>query len=718
MINRDTLKIVAIIVCLVGMLTFLFFKAKNNDIEKHHTIINQIHQLSYQDSQFNESILRLTTVNLRDYEFLNFHASEIEDNVAWIKSKKSGIYNRHGEDVDAAILSMERAFSQKLDLMLEFKLLNLALSLSLAELPIAIDDGKLGSSSLDQQIYLDRILKEVLLFHSNPLEHDNTWARTAIDQLRRSDEPKLMEISFNATRVIENTVKINTKVQKIFDVPTKQSISEVYSSYSRVYSGEMKAKSIYRFALYAMTLLLIVYLVELFMTLRNTMRHLEASLEEIEFQKKALDEYAIVASINPNGEISYVNDRFMEISQFGKGDINSHYRNLIDINYHTPSILKEITTTLEKGKTWRGELRNLKKDGGHYWADATVVPFIDKSGAPIRYIALLADTTSRKQDEQRIFKLAHYDNLTELPNRSYFRQKLEHHLSKGSSNGKKTALLFVDLDNFKSINDTLGHAVGDTLLRKVADHLVSSVRNNGVVSRLGGDEFTIALYDIESYAEIVEISDALLSITNRPISLDKHESVISASIGISVYPDDAKDIDTLIKNADMAMYAAKSSGKNQYQFFTQELEHINLKRHTLESDLRRAIQLEQFEIYYQPQVESATGSICSVEALIRWNHPENGLVPPCDFIPVLEETGLIVTVGDWVIKQACTQLAAWKEMGFSLRMAVNVSAHQIGDNHLLELVEQTLRFRSIEAHELDLELTETSLLKNSEYSMT
>ncbi len=716
--NRDKFKIVVTIACLLGILTFLFFKARNNDIEKHHKIIHNIQQLFYQDSQFNESILKLQTVNFAAYEMLAKHRRAIEEYTAWLKTTESGIYQTFGEDIDTAIDEAEQVFAVKIDLIEEFKSLNSDLKKSVAELPVAVEAEKRGASSFAEHIYLDRLLKEVLLFHSNPMENNNRWVLKAIEQMYQSPDDSQLELAGHASTVIKNTEGIIQKIQNIFDLPTKQSVGEIYNIYSRYYAEKSKSTAFYRFAMYAMALFLLAYVAKLFLTLRNTMRHLETSLEEIEFQKKALDEHAIVASINPDGHITYVNDRFIEVSQYSRKDTDSHFKKLIDFNHHSPFILKEIVTALKKGETWRGELRNSKKDGSFFWADATIVPFIDKLGAPIRHIALLTDITAKKRDEQRIFNLAHYDSLTGLPNRLFFRQQVEQHLSEQASKDKKTVLLFVDLDNFKLVNDTMGHTVGDSLLRKVANHLTSSARENDLVSRLGGDEFVVALMDIESHNEIIKITNAILSITDYPVKLEQHETVVSTSIGISVYPDDANSMDCLIQHSDMAMYAAKSRGKNQYQFFTKELEIQSIKRHTLENDLRRAIQLEEFEIYYQPQVESVSGDIASVEALIRWNHPDKGLIPPCDFIPVLEETGLIVTVGDWVLKQACTQLAAWKQQGFRLRMAVNISAHQIADNHLLEIIEQILRFRPIEPHELELELTETSLLNNSEYSIT
>jgi len=343
---------------------------------------------------------------------------------------------------------------------------------------------------------------------------------------------------------------------------------------------------------------------------------------------------------------------------------------------------------------------------------------LDKENKPIRYVALQTDITDKKRVEERISYLAHYDDLTNLPKRAFFLEKIDHELHKTSVSGKKLALLFLDLDNFKLINDTLGHDSGDELLKIVARHLRSSVRETDIVSRLGGDEFTIALLDIESREEIEAIARKILSITNKSVHLGRKEITISSSIGISVYPDDAEDIDSLLKYSDIAMYRAKTEGKNKSMYFTEELMSENLDRHTLENEIRQAIQHNEFELFYQPQVLADGGEICAVEALIRWNHPDKGLIAPYVFIPILEDSGLILDVGKWVLMEACTQLVALKEQGFNLRMSVNISANQLRDDHLLELIKQIINFRPIEPHELELEITETSLLQNIDRTIT
>jgi len=364
------------------------------------------------------------------------------------------------------------------------------------------------------------------------------------------------------------------------------------------------------------------------------------------------------------------------------------------------------------------KIKKDKKDGSHYWVDATVVPFMNKENNPVRYVALQTDITEKKLAEERIFHLAHYDDLTGLPNRAFFLDKINYKLQKVSESRKKMAVLFLDLDNFKLINDTMGHDSGDELLKIVARHLRSSVRESDIVSRLGGDEFTIALPNIESKEEIEVVAEKILSITNDTVLLGHKEITISSSIGVSVFPDDAKDVESLLKYADIAMYRAKSDGKNKVEFFTDELMSENLERHTLENELRQAIQNNEFELYYQPQVITESGEIRAVEALIRWNHPVKGLIPPFTFIPVLEDSGLITEVGKWVLTEACTQLVALKELGFNLRMSVNISANQLRDDHLLEYIPQILNFRSIEPKELELEITETSLLQNTDRTIT
>lgn len=323
----------------------------------------------------------------------------------------------------------------------------------------------------------------------------------------------------------------------------------------------------------------------------------------------------------------------------------------------------------------------------------------------------LADEKIRA--DQRIQYLATHDGLTGLPNRMMFNQLLEQSIKRARRNGSKCAVLFIDLDRFKVINDSLGHAVGDALLVEVANRLRSSVRESDVVARLGGDEFVIVLSEVSDCEQIATVAHKVLSGLAPGLHLAGHECRTTGSIGIAVFPDNGSDAQILTKNADMAMYLAKEEGKNDFRFYSPEIKTQSIERLMLESSLRQALELNQFVLHYQPKIETATGQINGVEALLRWAHPDLGDVPPMRFIPLAEETGLIIPIGRWVLKTACAQNMAWQRQGLpQISMAVNLSPRQFQDDHLLRDVDDVLRETGMPTHLLQLEITESMVMQN------
>ena len=322
-----------------------------------------------------------------------------------------------------------------------------------------------------------------------------------------------------------------------------------------------------------------------------------------------------------------------------------------------------------------------------------------------------ADEKSRA--DERIEYLASHDSLTNLPNRDMFNELLRHAIESADRHQRKFAVMFIDLDRFKVINDSLGHAAGDMLLVEVADRLRSRLRASDVVARLGGDEFVVLLDETAARDDVEQIAGDLLSSLSRPLQLSGHECHTSASIGIALYPDDGSDVQALTKNADMAMYMAKEDGKNGFRFFSKEIKTQSIERLTLESALRRALERDQLSLHYQPKVDMVSGQITGVEALLRWTHPELGLVSPGQFIPLAEETGLIVPIGRWVLKEACAQNMAWQRRGLRpVTMAVNLSPRQFADEHLLHDVDEALLASGMSPVLLQLEVTESMVMRN------
>ena len=339
----------------------------------------------------------------------------------------------------------------------------------------------------------------------------------------------------------------------------------------------------------------------------------------------------------------------------------------------------------------------------------------DRVGNITGSIFVFNDISAARAKSLELSHLAQHDFLTDLPNRVLLNDRITQAISFAARYSKQLAVMFVDLDGFKSINDSLGHTSGDKLLQLVASRLVACVRRSDTVSRLGGDEFVVLLYQVEHAEDAAFISKKILSSLAEPFSIDQKHLDISASIGVSTYPGDGQDAETLLQKADTAMYAAKKLGRNNCQFFRAEMQARLLERQRLEGSLRHALSRKEFTLHYQPKIDLKTGEITGVEALLRWKHPTRGLISPLQFVPIAEETGLIVPIGQWVLLQACRQARAWMDAGLPpVRMAVNVSAAEFMAKDFLSGVRAALISTGVDPHNLELELTETVLMRDAE----
>lgn len=364
------------------------------------------------------------------------------------------------------------------------------------------------------------------------------------------------------------------------------------------------------------------------------------------------------------------------------------------------------------------EVRRRKKSGEVFWVSLSLSPLADHDGTPTGLIGFLTDITERKQAAERIHHLAYFDALTNLPNRTMLGKLLNQALVEARRDTSQVAILFLDLNRFKPINDTLGHAVGDQLLQAVAQRFRQALREEDMVARLGGDEFVVVVRNIEQHYHAALVAQKLQACLHDAIVIDSHELQVDTSIGISIYPQDGGDSETLLRLADMAMYRAKRHAHEHqeggYAFYCQDMNENMLQRLQLENGLRRALTQQQLSLLYQPKLDLHNGAIVGVEALVRWIHPERGMISPADFIPLAEETGLIVAIGAWVLQQACAQAKRWQEMGLApLRIAVNVSAREFS-TALPQKVAQALEENKIAPEWLELEITESTLMHNLE----
>jgi len=357
-------------------------------------------------------------------------------------------------------------------------------------------------------------------------------------------------------------------------------------------------------------------------------------------------------------------------------------------------------------------------DEEKHWFELSVAKKTNHDPEKSTFIVLSRDITERKAAEKQLNYLAHFDPLTNLLNRFSLESRLEQALFSAQRKGEQIAVLFIDMDRFKDINDTLSHTIGDQFLIEIARRLNQTARKSDIVARLGGDEFILVLTDIGTDLQAGHIADSILHSLSEPYKIDDHEIHSSTCVGISLYPFDGLTPEQLMKCADTAMFHAKEHGRNNYQFFSSAMTTRTENRIQLETDLHNALEKGQFELYYQPQIASQNDSLCGVEALIRWVHPEKGMISPIAFIPAAEESGLIEPIGTWVMDEACRQMASWKRLGLNnIRMSINLSAKQLKSSQLIEIVQSTLRKHGLEGTELELEITESVAMHNPEQAI-
>ncbi|MHA1597880.1 MAG: putative bifunctional diguanylate cyclase/phosphodiesterase, partial [Alphaproteobacteria bacterium] len=369
---------------------------------------------------------------------------------------------------------------------------------------------------------------------------------------------------------------------------------------------------------------------------------------------------------------------------------------------------------LEKKGRWEGEFWNKKQDGERYAVRLSIAAIINEESDTVQYAAVLNDITKRKQDEERIFYQANYDSLTGLPNRALFMDRLDQGLETMQRMNLKLGLMFIDLDGFKLVNDTLGHDVGDLLLKQAAERLNECVRTGDTVARLGGDEFTVIMPNLTNPRDAHLLAQRILDSLALPYELDGHESFVSGSIGVTLFPSDATQALDLIRNADSAMYRAKEQGKANYQFFTADMNAEVQQRLVMKNGLSKAIENGELSLHYQPKLDISSGLITGVEALMRWESKELGSVSPVKFIPVLEETGMVVEIGEWALRMACEQHIKWIDAGLPpIRIAVNLSARQLREVSFVPMLEQVMRDTGVTSDSLEIEITESMLMSDS-----
>jgi len=425
-----------------------------------------------------------------------------------------------------------------------------------------------------------------------------------------------------------------------------------------------------------------------------------------------------VMVVDVQGKIEMVNPAFSNVTGYRSDEVLGKRPNILKSGRHDKDFYRNMWRQLNGNHYWQGEIWNRKKSGELYPEWLTITAIVDNHKTVQGYAGIFTDISERKKVEERIKNLAYYDILTGLPNRRLFADRLSIAISNAKRHGHKLGLMFLDLDLFKRINDSLGHSAGDTILQKVSARLSECVREGDTLARLGGDEFTIVLAELDESMEATWVAQRIIKAMKKPIVVAGQELFITFSIGISFFPEDGIDAESLIKHADTAMYRIKDLGRNGFELYSTSMSHRSLERLAMESSLHQAIKNNELFLTYQAKLDLETRKMVGVEALIRWNHPELGIIMPGEFIPLAEKSGLIQEIGRWVLNEACRQNQHWQEQGLPpITMAVNVSTHQFTRSELFDIVTEALKTSGLAAKYLELEVTESSVMKDIEMAL-
>ncbi|HUN25442.1 MAG TPA: bifunctional diguanylate cyclase/phosphodiesterase [Steroidobacteraceae bacterium] len=416
--------------------------------------------------------------------------------------------------------------------------------------------------------------------------------------------------------------------------------------------------------------------------------------------------------------ILQVNSAFERITGYGADEAVGKTPRLLQSGRQGPEFYSALWSAVSATGSWSGEIWNRRKNGEVYLEWLSISAVCSADGSVAHFLGVFSDITERKSAEERVAHLARFDALTDLPNRTLLTDRLEQAVKSAQRAGTRVGVAFIDLDRFKEVNDSLGHNAGDVLLQELAGRLTRAVREVDTVARMGGDEFVVVLQNLQDAEDATACVNGLLQSLRRPVTLEGHEITVTASVGISMFPDDAENAQELLRNADAAMYQAKGDGRDGFHFYTGTLNRRALNMLSMENALRRALDRQEFVLHYQPQVRVATGELIGAEALIRWNHPERGLVMPGTFIPIAEERGLIRAIDEWVFGEAIRQLGEWQSRGFrSVPLALNVSTVPFHEKDFVERVARTMAACGVGADRLELELTESLMMRDVDASV-
>ncbi|MDR2260714.1 MAG: EAL domain-containing protein [Azoarcus sp.] len=735
--RRGVIQALVLVAAATLTLLWLFGNADAVSSVEHQNYSRDLRSIHQIDAEINAAVLAVRFGLYQNFDAITQGARDIARVIETLRRTPDFLSRSDTRRILDKVDEFSKLMQIKNEDIERFKSQNAVLRNSTHYFPVAVKNAQALDIPASLRTELDMLANEVLNYMVLGDGELAAHIRRHIETLERAsrdlspDTAAAMRNVFTHAQIMENRKSMVDKLlHDIISIGSTSQGEQIIQIYNSGYEHATRQAHVYRVLLFVTALVLALYLVLVFARLGRATRALQDSnhsleqrIGELHRAQANLKLYATVFTSAAEGmvitdaraRILVANPAFTAITGYELDDIRSRPPSLLSSGQHAPTFYHDMWKALNRRGKWQGEIWNRRRNGEIYpeWLSITAVR--DSEGSVSHYIGVFSDMTERKRTEAHIQHLSHHDPLTNLPNRLLMQERLNEAIAQSRRINCQTAVLFLNLDRFRNINDTLGTELGDALLQQVAHRSQSLLRDTDTVSRLGGDEFVFILPDINQPQDVASIARKLLTSIGRPYLLGEHDITITASIGIAISDADGNTAAELLRNADAAMSRAKEDGRNNFRFYSADMNTSTLGDLLLENQLRGAIEHNELELHYQPKVDARSGVLQSAEALLRWRHPEQGMIPPNRFIRLAEESGLIVPIGEWVLRTACQQIHDWRKAGLPVvPIAVNLSAQQFLQNDLPVLVGESLGAASLEPELLELELTESMLMRNVE----
>ena len=731
-----------LMILLIGTpLAWLFSRADSISIEQHHDYSRQLLRLQQLDAELNASVLANRYDLYRNFDRSSQGVQALLAISQTLAALPAYLPPRERDQLAQRVEKLRQASLDKADAVDRFKRETAILRNSQSYFPL-ITDGLIREGVLERALSREvgifaRSVMTFLLSNDSEQGERLRLERNRLAQLTEQLEPTvantLHALLTHADLILTYKPSLDAITHDILEQPTHTLGDALIQSYAQAYNQALQKARRYRVLLFIVALGLGIYLVaavarrrRLAAQLADTNRELHERVEALHQAQAELKRYATVFTNAREGmvitddkaRIVAVNPAFTEITGYPVEEVAGATPAKLSSGRQDQDYYQKMWGALQGRGQWQGEIWNRRSNGEIYPEWLSIAAVRDSDGQTTHYIGIFSDVTERKEAEARIHHLAHHDALTGLPNRLLLQDRLGQAIREARRKGTQVAILFMDLDRFKWINDTLGHDAGDHLLRTITRRCLEVLRESDTLARLGGDEFVAILPDLKDAQDAGLVARKLLAAITQPCMLGSHELSLTCSIGIAVFPGDGVTDSLLLRNADAAMYRAKSEGRNGFQFYSTDMNAARLGELLLEHQLRGALERQELCLFYQPKVDARDGTLRSCEALLRWRHAEEGLLTPDRFLPAAEESGLIVPIGEWVIHEACRQMRRWMDEGRKpVRVAVNLSGQQFAHQNIVQLVRDALQEHGLPPQLLELELTETILMRDIERTL-